>query len=73
MLAWMWERFSVMQQQLWGGAVAALLLAVVSGVGESRRRRRRDPDRVGFMPWSLLQMMAVLGTVILVSVALNMR
>lgn len=69
----MWERNAVMQQQLWSGAVAALLLAVVSGVGESRRRKRRDPDRVGLMPWAMLQVMAVLGAVILVSVALNMR
>lgn len=63
----------MMQQQLWGGAVAALLLAVVSGFGESRRKKRRDLDRVGFMPWSLIQVLAMLGTVILVSVALNLR
>jgi hypothetical protein len=62
-----------MQQQLWGGAVAALLLAVASGVGESRRRKRRDLDRVGLIPWSLVQVMAMLGVVILVSVALNLR
>lgn len=46
---------------------------MVSGVGESRRRRRRDLDRVGFMPWTLLQVLAALGAVILVSVALNIR
>ena len=62
-----------MQQQLWGGAVAALLLAVVSGIGESRQRKRRDLDRVGIMPWAMVQVLAVMGAVILVSVALNMR
>ena len=62
-----------MQPILWGGAVAALLLAVVSGVGEDRRRKRHDLDRVGFMPWAMVQVLAVLGAVILVSVALNMR
>ncbi len=63
----------MMQQQLWGGAVAALLLAVVSGVGESRRRQRRNLDRVRFMPWAMMQVLAMLVAVILVSVALNLR
>ncbi|MET0310048.1 MAG: hypothetical protein ABW023_15180 [Sphingomonas sp.] len=45
----------------------------MSGFGESRRKKRRDLDRVGFMPWSLIQVLAMLGTVILVSVALNLR
>lgn len=67
------EHGGKMQQQLWGGAVAALLLAVVSGVGDSRRRKRRDLDRVGFIPWATVQVMAMLGAVILVSVALNLR
>jgi hypothetical protein len=67
------ERDRVMQPILWGGAITALLLAVGSGVGESRRQKRRDLDRVGFMPWAMLQVLAMLGAVILVSVALNLR
>lgn len=61
------------QQQLWGGAVAALLLAVGSGIGEYRRTRRRDLDRVGFVPWTFLQIMAMLVALILASLALNLR
>lgn len=61
-----------MQQQLWGAAVAALLLAIGSGVGEHRRKRRRDLDRVGFMPWTLVQVLAMLGAVMLASIALNL-
>jgi hypothetical protein len=60
-----------MQQQLWGGAVAALLLAGISGWGERRRRERHDPDRVGLVPWPLVQMLALLAAFLLASVALN--
>jgi len=62
-----------MQQQLWGGAIAAVLVAVGSGFGEHRRRQRRDMDQVGFMPWTLVQVLAMLAAVILASVALNLR
>jgi hypothetical protein len=69
----MWEFFGTMQQQLWGGAAVAVLLAMASGLGEHRRRRRRDMDRVGFMPWTLVQVLAMLAAVILASLALNLR
>ncbi|MCX8476999.1 MAG: hypothetical protein MT490_14500 [Sphingomonas sp.] len=69
----MWEFFETMQQQLWGGAAVALLLAIASGFGEHRRRGRRDMDRVGFMPWTLIQVLAMLTALILASLALNLR
>lgn len=62
-----------MQQQLWGGAVAAIGVAVLSGFGEHRRRRRRDIDKVGFVPWTLVQMLAFLAALVFASIALNLR
>jgi hypothetical protein len=61
-----------MQQHLWGSAVAALLLAVASGVAEWRRGRRRELDSVGWVPWPLVQLLALLAAVMLASVALNL-
>lgn len=69
----MWDFFETMQQQLWGGAAAAVLVALVSGFGEHRRKRRRHLDRVGFMPWMLLQVLAMLLALALASIALNAR
>lgn len=62
-----------MQQQLWAGAAAAVIVAVISGFGERRRVHRQDLDRVGFVPWTLVQMLALLAAVILGSLALNLR
>jgi len=62
-----------MQLQLWLGAAGAAVIAVVSGLGEHRRRKRRRIDDVGFIPWQFLQVMAMLGAVILASLALNLR
>ncbi|WP_448663323.1 hypothetical protein ACG3SL_01220 [Sphingomonas sp. CJ20] len=58
---------------LWGNAVAAMLLAVFSGFAEKRRQHRRDLDRVGFMPWALIQVLAMLAAVILASLAIHLR
>jgi len=46
---------------------------VVSGLGEHRRRKRKRIDDVGFVPWQFIQVMAMLGAMILASVALNLR
>lgn len=67
----MWEFFGTMQQQFLGGAVIALLVAAISGIGEWRQRRRRDLDAVGFVPWTTIQMIALLAAVVLGSLALN--
>ncbi|MBB5710342.1 hypothetical protein [Sphingomonas xinjiangensis] len=62
-----------MHAELWAGAGAALALAVVSGIGEHRRSHRRDLDRVGLIPWPLIQLLALLLAIVCVSVALNLR
>jgi hypothetical protein len=59
--------------ELWVGAAAAIGVAVASALGEHRRRNRRDLDRVGLVPWPLIQLLAMLAAVICASVALNLR
>jgi hypothetical protein len=41
------------------GCVATLVTAV-SAIADYRRRNRADLDRVGFMPWPLISIMAVM-------------
>ena len=67
----MWEYFGTMQQQFLGGAIIALLVAGASGIADWRERKRRDLDAVGFMPWTTIQMLALLAAVVLGSLALN--
>ncbi|QIG79248.1 hypothetical protein [Stakelama tenebrarum] len=61
-----------MQERLWTGAVAAILLAIFSGVADHRRQRRRDPDRVGLIPWTSIQFVALMVAVILGGLALDL-
>lgn len=67
----MWEFFGTMQQQFLGGAIIALLVAGASGIADWRERKRRDLDAVGFVPWTTIQMLALLAAVVLGSLALN--
>lgn len=53
--------------------VAALLLAGLSGVADHRTRKRRDADRVGVMPWPLVQILALFAALVLTGFALNLR
>ena len=68
MLDWgaarLWGRIETMQDYLlWFVAGGMLLLAMVAGLGEWRRQRRKDFDDVGFMPWQLVQVLALCAAV----------
>ncbi len=56
---------------LWTIAGVAAMLFAVSVLAERRRTLRRDPDRVGWMPWTLVQLIAVLVMVFGVAMALK--
>ncbi|MEN3748228.1 hypothetical protein TPR58_13715 [Sphingomonas sp. HF-S3] len=44
-------------------------MVLVSGFADRRRNRRRNLDDAGFMPWPLIQILALLATVILLALA----
>jgi hypothetical protein len=56
---------------LWWAAGALLALAVAAAIAEYRRRRRPNLDRVGWVPWDLIQVLAFLGAVVAAALALK--
>ncbi|WP_337846316.1 hypothetical protein [Sphingomonas sp.] len=60
-----------MQGALWIGVGAMVALVGVSGLAEWRRGRRRDLDRVGWMPWTFIQIMALLLAIVGAALALK--
>ena len=55
----------------WALAGAAAVIAILSGLAEHGRGRRRDLDRPGWMPWTLLQILASLTAVLAIALALK--
>lgn len=60
-----------MQGPLWIGVGAFVTIAAGSGLADWRRAKRRNLDRVGWMPWTLIQIMAVLGAVVTAALAIK--
>lgn len=60
-----------MMGPMWIGVGAWLALAAGSGVADLRRARRDDPDAVGWMPWTLIQILAILGAVVTAALAIK--
>lgn len=60
-----------MQGPLWIGVGAMVALVGVSGVAEWRRGKRHDLDRVGWVPWTFIQVMALMLAIVGAALALK--
>lgn len=54
------------------GAAISAVIAALSIVMERRRHNRKNLNKTGFMPWNLLSVIATLGTVMFIALAIKM-
>ena len=59
------------QAMLWSGTAAAASLALAASLAERARNRRRALDRVGWVPWQTVTVLAIFATMILAALALH--
>ena len=59
------------QDGLWMAAAGAAAVAVAAGLADRRRMRRRDLDSVGWAPWPLVQLVAMLCAMVAAALALR--
>lgn len=60
-----------MQSTLWTGVAGCILLAGIAILSDRLRQRRRDPDQVGWMPWSAVLIFALFGAAICAALAIK--
>ena len=56
----------------WASAAGWVALGLFSVWAERRRNRRTDPDRVGWVPWPLVLIVALIGAALSVALALQL-
>ena len=62
-----------MQETLWIACVVAFSIAGIAVLGDRRRARRTNLDAVGFMPWPLIMILAMLIAAICAAFALRLH
>ena len=58
---------------LWAAAAGLFVLAALAALAEHRRTRRRNLDRVGWVPWNLIQILAFMSSVVAMALAFKLR
>lgn len=51
------------------GGLLALVIALAAWIGDRRRARRKDPDAVGFMPWTSVSFFSLFAACVLLGFA----
>lgn len=59
------------QDGLWMLSAGAAAVALAAGLADRRRNRRRDLDRVGWAPWPLIQVVAMIAAAVAATLALR--
>ena len=59
------------QDMLWTISGVAIATALVAGFAEWRRSSRSDLNKVGWVPWTFIQVMALLTAMAAAALALN--
>ncbi|TFI57739.1 hypothetical protein E2493_13490 [Sphingomonas parva] len=65
--------FVSLDTELWVAAAGLFVLAAVAALAEHRRNRRRTLDRVGWVPWNVIQVLSFMGSVVALALALKAR
>ena len=59
------------QAMLWSAAGVAAGAALLAGLADRSRSKRRDLDRPGWVPWPLIQLLAMLLAAVAAALALK--
>jgi len=61
-----------MQSTLWIAAASCVAVAGLAAVSDRRRDRRTDLDRIGWVPWPLILILALIAAAVMAAVALKL-
>ncbi len=65
------EKF-IWQDHFWTAvSIALAMVVVISSLADRRRHKRTDIEDVGFVPWTMITVLSVLGTVLSAALAIK--